>query len=153
MTLPYIKPKTFYDIRNQVLWDNNYIKPNDKCIIFHKCIEYNIIYVNEILSNEETISEVSILNKLNNKRNWVSLIYCFKQSIPKTWLNILKQIFSVKSQVQTTLAEGPLASIKTCQTKKLKSSLSNIVFKIRMFIFSGNVTLILKRIGNSYIIF
>jgi len=36
MTSPYFKPKTFYVIRKQVLWDNKYIKRNGNCLIFHK---------------------------------------------------------------------------------------------------------------------
>ena len=102
-----------------MLWGNKYIKRNGKCLIFHNWIESNITYVNDILSNEGTISEVYILNKLNNKRNWVSEIYSIKQSIPKTWLNILKQDISVKSQVKTTLTEGPLASIKHMSDKEI----------------------------------
>ena len=120
MTSPYIKPNIFYDIRKQVLWGNKYIKRNGKCRIFHNWIESNIIYVNDILSNEGTISEVDVLNKLNNNRNWVSEIYAIKQSIPKTWLNVLKQDISVKSQVKTTLTEGPLASIKHMSNKEIK---------------------------------
>ena len=149
MISPYIQPNTFYDIRKQVLWGNKYIKRNGKCLIFHNWIESNIIYVNDILSNEGTISEAYILNKLNNKRNWVSEIYSIKQSIPKTWLNILKKEISVKSQVKTTLTEGPLASIKDMSNKEIKIQF----IKHNMFIFFGNVTLILKLIGNSYIIF
>ena len=120
-----------------VLWGNKYIKRNGKCLIFHNWIESNIIYVNDILSNEGTISEAYILNQLNNKRNWVSEIYSIKQSIPKTWLNILKQDISVKSQVKTTLTAGPLLPLNSCQTKTLKSNLSNITFINRMFIISG----------------
>ena len=149
MISPYIQPNTFYDIRKQVLWGNKYIKRNGKCLIFHNWIESNIIYVNDILSNEGTISEAYILNKLNNKRNWVSEIYSIKQSIPKTWLNILKKEISVKSQVKTTLTEGLLASIKDMSNKEIKIQF----IKHNMFIFFGNVTLILKLIGNSYIIF
>jgi len=42
------KPKPFYDIRQQVIWGNNYIKLKGKCLVYKHWIDTNIVYVNDL---------------------------------------------------------------------------------------------------------
>ena len=56
-----IKPNTFYDIRQQVIWGNKYIKLKGMCLVYKHWIESNIVYVNNLLSDDGSICELIIL--------------------------------------------------------------------------------------------
>jgi hypothetical protein len=91
-------PKTFSDIRKQVIWGNQYIKFKGKSLIFKSWINSGIIYINDILDRDGEYKDV-IINKLVDKSNWISELSTIKSSIPKKWSLILKSEKSVKSCV------------------------------------------------------
>jgi len=64
-----IKPKTFYNIRQQVIWGNTYIKHKGKCLVYKHWIDSNIVYVNDLLSDDGSICDLIILTKLNKTQN------------------------------------------------------------------------------------
>ena len=63
------KQTTFYDIRQQVIWGNKYIKLKGKCLVYKHWIDSNIVYVNDPLSDDGSLCELIILTKLNKTQN------------------------------------------------------------------------------------
>ena len=72
------EPKSFADIRKQILWGNQFIKWNRKCLLYKNWIDDNILYINDIISPAGEIDTALILQKLQSKQNWISEIYKFK---------------------------------------------------------------------------
>jgi hypothetical protein len=50
----------------------------------------DLIYVNDILDENGEISSNFILNRLNNKSNWITVFTIMKKAIPKDWVDIIK---------------------------------------------------------------
>ena len=97
------EPKSFVNIRKQVIWGNRFIKWNGKCLLYKNWIDDNMLYVNDIISPAGEIDTTWILEKLHVKQNWISEIYKLKRAIPETWKNILKGRESRKSIVNTNI--------------------------------------------------
>ena len=93
------KPTTFTEIRKQILWNNKYIKFENKPVIFDNWIKSNIIYINDIIDANGCISQEIILSKLKNKSNWIAEIQTLKKAIPFEWKQSLSSENSVKSVV------------------------------------------------------
>ena len=49
-----------------------------------------MIYVNDILDENGEISHNFILNRLDNKSNWITDFNIMKKAIPKEWIDIIK---------------------------------------------------------------
>ena len=96
-------PKHFADIRKEVLWGNKYIKYKGKSLIFKNWISSEILFVNDIIDRNGTISEDVIYRKLDNKRNWISEFTLLKQCIPKNWRTVLTKESSCLTKVNTYL--------------------------------------------------
>ena len=62
------EPKSFADIRKQILWGNQFIKWNRKCLLYKNCIDDNILYINDIISPAGEIDTALILQKLHSKQ-------------------------------------------------------------------------------------
>ena len=71
------KPDTFFEIRKQVIWGNQYIKFSRKSLLYRHWAESGIIFIEDIIHNG-VIDENLILRKLRNKMNWASEIYKLK---------------------------------------------------------------------------
>ena len=95
------EPKSFADIRKQILWGNQFIKWNRKCLLYKTWIDDNILYINDIISPAGEIDTALILQKLHSKQNWISEIYKLKRAIPEAWKNKLKSRTSRETAVQT----------------------------------------------------
>ena len=54
------KPKTLYDIRQNIIWGNKYIQVKGKCIVYKTCIDSNISYNNVLLSEYLTVEYVNM---------------------------------------------------------------------------------------------
>ena len=94
------KPKTFNDIRQQMIWGNKYINAKGKCIVYKTWIDSNIIYINDLISEYGGICEHVVLSYLNCKTIWLIEILKLKQAISKTWLNILTTVASLRTKVK-----------------------------------------------------
>ena len=46
-------PKNYLDIRKQVIWGNKFIKFEGKCLCFNSWIDSGLIFVNDIIDNED----------------------------------------------------------------------------------------------------
>ena len=97
-----IKPKlkTFHEIRTQVIRGNCFIKYKGTCLLFSSWINSGIIFINDVIDDKGEIKE-TLVNKLQNKVNWISEIAKLKYSIPKLWKKLLKSEASIKSTVKT----------------------------------------------------
>jgi hypothetical protein len=67
--------------------------------LFNNWINSDLIYVNDILDENGEISHNFILNRLNNKSNWITEFTIMKKAIPKEWVDIIKTENSKKSVV------------------------------------------------------
>ena len=94
-------PDHFRSIRQEIIWGNQYIKLNGKCLVFNRWIGDNILYINDILDQTGKINEHLIKQKLSSKANWMMEILKIKKAIPKRWLNIIATENSIKSYVKT----------------------------------------------------
>ena len=95
------EPKSFASIRKQILWGNQFIKWDRKCLLYKNWIDDNILYVNDIISPAGEIDTALILNKLQQKQNWISQIYKLRRAIPETWKNAIKSRASRETVVST----------------------------------------------------
>ena len=68
--------------------------------VFNNWINSDLIYVNDILDENGEISHNFILNRLNNKSNWITEFTIMKKAIPKEWVDIIKTENSQKSVVK-----------------------------------------------------
>ena len=59
-------------------------------LLFNNWINSDLIYVNDILDENGEISHNFILNRLNNKSNWITEFTIMKKAIPKEWVDIIK---------------------------------------------------------------
>ena len=97
------QPKTFAEIRSQLLWGNDFIKHNNRVLTFHNWIKSDILFINDILNEHGKIDENVILEKLHNKSNWMSEISIIKSSIPVHWTLITQTNESTSTKVKTSL--------------------------------------------------
>ena len=81
-------PKSFLNIRNQIIWGNQFIKFNRKCLLFKNWIDVNIVHIDDILNQNGEIVSMAIFDKLTNRQNWISEIHKTKTAIAKQWKNI-----------------------------------------------------------------
>lgn len=100
---PNTLPKEFRTIRQQLVWGNQFIKTNNKCLIFQNWIKNGILFINDIINEKGEISEKIVLEKLKVKTNWISEFIQLKKAIPQEWKEILKQEISTKTKVKTKL--------------------------------------------------
>ena len=115
--------KSFTDIRNQIIWGNQYIKCNGKCLLYKHWIDYNMIYVNDIIFPNGELNSLNIRNKLTEKRNWISDLYRLKRAIQTHLKIMLKGRNStqtiVKSNAGFTLNNPKLNTKLTLETHTL----------------------------------
>ena len=94
-------PKTFSDIRKQIIWGNKYITHKNDYVIFQNWIKSDIIFINDIIGNDGNISYEYIFTKLINKSNWIAEYSILRQSLPREWIVKLRSEDSIKSFVNT----------------------------------------------------
>lgn len=94
---------TFPEIRKQIIWGNQFIKYKGKCLNNTSWIESNILFMNDILSNNGEIKADDILQKLKHKQNWIAEFHTLKYSIPTKWKKHLKSNDSIQTTVKTAL--------------------------------------------------
>ena len=92
-------PLNFADVSKQIIWGNKLIKVDHKTLLFNNWINSDLIYVNDILDENAEISHNFILNRLNNKTNWITEFTILKKAISKEWVDIIKTENSPKSVV------------------------------------------------------
>lgn len=92
-------PKSFKDIRKQIIWGNKFIKNGKKNIIFHNWINSGLIFINDIIDKEGKVSSTFIFQKLNIKTNWISEFSTLKKAIPKHWRSLLTDNNSIYTPV------------------------------------------------------
>ena len=56
-------PKSFAEIRKQIIWGNSYIRLNNKTLVFKTWIKSGIRYINDIINNDGLIDQNVILEK------------------------------------------------------------------------------------------
>ena len=85
-----------FAVRKQIIWGNKFIKFEHKILLFNNWINSDLIYVNDIILDENgEISHNFILNRLN-KSNWITEFVIMKKVIPKEWVDIIKSENSQK---------------------------------------------------------
>ena len=98
------KPNYFYEIRKQLLWGNYMIKnASGKLIIFQHWIKSGILFVNDVVSQNGTVDETIIYNKLKNKKNWIAETNILKAAISRDWKQKIKTQESINTKVKTYL--------------------------------------------------
>ena len=68
-------------------------------LLFNNWINSDLIYANDIhvLDENGEMSHNFILNRLNNKSNWIREFTIMKKAIPNEWVDIIKTENSPKS--------------------------------------------------------
>lgn len=94
-------PKGFDCIRNQIIWGNMHLRVQGKCLLFKSWIKSGILFINDILGSNGCIDETIVINRLQNKSNWISELSMIKSAIPKAWREILKSKHSRSTKVKT----------------------------------------------------
>ena len=84
------QPITPIDICKEMIWGNDLIKFDGKVLIYQNWINSDILYIKDILDNNNTINENMILQKLIQKQNWISEFKTLQTAIPKLWLEKVK---------------------------------------------------------------
>ena len=72
----------FAEIRKQLIWGNKFIMFKNKSLMFDNWINSDLIYINDILNENEEISQNLILDKLKYRNNWISEFISLKKAIP-----------------------------------------------------------------------
>ena len=79
-------PKNVSDIRTQILWGNKYIQNKGKTLLFTHWKESNINFVDDLLNEDGNfIASEVLLQRLKNKKNWISEYKILQNAIPKMW--------------------------------------------------------------------
>ena len=73
----------FADVRKQIIWVSKFIKFDHKTLLFNNWINSDLIDVTDILDENGEISHNFILNRLNNKSNWITEFTIIKKSNSK----------------------------------------------------------------------
>ena len=79
--------KLVYHIRQHLLWGNKFMKDKAENVVFKRWICSNIIFVEDILSDNGSISEDVVLSRLHNQTNWIaefSLIQMYSNRMETT---------------------------------------------------------------------
>ena len=93
-------PKSFVDLRSQVIWGNQLIQHKNKCLFYNHWINDNIIYVNDLLNQNGEIDANIILGKLKNRCNWISEFSILKNAISNQWKLVFRSENSIKAKVR-----------------------------------------------------
>jgi len=112
--------KTFYDIRQQVIWGNKYIKLKGKCLVYKHLIDSNTVYINDLLPDDGSLCELIILTLINIAKNWIIESLKLKKVIPKTWLRLLTTESSILTKVKTSLRNGLIIVLEKLSNKKMR---------------------------------
>ena len=84
-----LEPKTHHEIQREVLWNNRYIQIENKCIFIKKLYENGVIYINDLLENNQILSYERLIAKYGNHITMYNYM-CLKDAIPLKWRRILK---------------------------------------------------------------
>ena len=114
------EPIKYSDIRKQMLWGNQYIKHNGKCLLMKNWINSGIYFINDILDEKGNISESIILQKLVSKQNWISEFSIVKKSVPSVWKQEVRSQNSVKTKVNIKIYDKKI-TLKSINIKELTS--------------------------------
>ena len=80
---------------------NKFIVYQKKILIFQNWINSDILFVSDLLDNENKLNSTHIYNKLKDKRiYWMSEYTLLLEAIPKEWTSVLKQDISLKTKVR-----------------------------------------------------
>jgi len=97
-------PKTFSEVRKQLIWGNKFICFRGKPLLYKHWMENGILYINDILDEEHTISPDSVYHKLSNKSNWLAEFYTVLNAIPTAWKKLLQTTQSKQTKVNCNFA-------------------------------------------------
>ena len=76
------RPKSFIEIRKQIIWGNSYIRLNNKTLLLKSWIKSGIRHINDIINNDGLIYQTVILEKPMYKANWIAELSKLKTAIP-----------------------------------------------------------------------
>jgi hypothetical protein len=115
-------PKSFHEIRSQIIWGNRFIKHRGKTLLFQSWIDSELIYINDLLNENGEIKVSVILDKLQNKHNWISELSKLTTSIPCTWKALLRsnQSKNTKIKIQKNSSFGNNIDINQHNNQSLK---------------------------------
>ena len=89
------KPTHSEDIQRELIWNNKYIKVNNKSLFNKKLYNQGMIFINDILDNTGKLLTYARLiikyGKLITEYDYM----CLKDSIPREWRNMLAQNYRV----------------------------------------------------------
>ena len=98
------RPKSFIEIRKQIIWGNSYIRLNNKTLLFKSWIKSGIRHINDIVKNDGLIDQTIYLEKLLYKGYWVAELSKLKAAIPKEWLDKIRKRESIMTKLKTQLS-------------------------------------------------
>ena len=128
------------NVRQHIIWGNMRIKHKGKSLLFR----------NWILSENGLISEHVIFNKLHNKRNWIAEFNIWKNSLPKTWIQIIRSYNSVRTQVK--IDHSPFYDVfSNLSNKQMYEYFLKEILIYHTYINTGAAFLIDRYTGNMYI--
>ena len=117
---PCKNPKSFYEIRKQVIWGNCFIKFKGKCLVYHSWLKSGIIFINDIIDANGEI-KATIIDRIQNRTNWISEFSKLQKAIPNSWKITLRSEASVKTIVRTnTSVFGNNISIINSNNREIK---------------------------------
>ena len=93
-------PESFVDLRNQLIWGNQFIRHNNKCLFYQHRINTNILYINDLLNQNGAIDVNIILERLTKNHNWISEFNILKMSIPNQCKRPLKSEDSINTRIK-----------------------------------------------------
>ena len=84
-------PKTKEDILREVIWQNKFIKVENKSVFIKPFYEKGLLYINDIVENNgEFITYEKLVRKYGKYISYYEYL-CLKHSIPLKWGRLLKQ--------------------------------------------------------------
>jgi len=91
------EPLTPEEVKNHIIWGSSHVinhrsKKRSTTLYFKNWINSGIIYVRDLLDENNCINEKNILDKLRDKKDCLVEIYKVKNAIPRSWITLLNDV-------------------------------------------------------------
>ena len=84
------EPKTIEEVQREILWNNKYVKIDEKSLFNKKLYENGLIYINDLLEDNGNIVSYEMLTQSFGNCITPYNYICLKHAIPKKWRAMLK---------------------------------------------------------------
>ena len=93
----FFSPTSKQQILDQVIWLNSHIKENNKVLEMKKWIQKGIIYMSDIVVNNECMTCEQMIQKYGSIVNIIDYMR-IKKAIPKEWFRIIKLNIEIETE-------------------------------------------------------